>query len=163
MIFCPCGRRRIGRYKNHLQRAYYRCPATEAEYWRNRCEHRYSHRQEILEDAVWNKVYEFILQPENLLEEMEQQRAQANEDAERKAKRIEAISSAISEVDRQLGLLLDDMLTGDSLKPYWIRRSTNSSSSVPTWRPQRFGRQPSCRRWRLHPTKRPSSSALPRR
>jgi site-specific DNA recombinase len=110
MVFCPCGRRRVGCYKNHLDRAYYRCPATESEYWRSRCEHRYGHRQEILEDAVWAKVYELILEPDNLLMEIEHQRAQANEDVERKTKRLEAIESAISEVDRQMVILLDQVL-----------------------------------------------------
>jgi site-specific DNA recombinase len=111
MVYCPCGRKRVGCYKNHLKRAYYRCPATESEYWRNRCEHRYSHNQEILEDAVWKKVHEFILEPDNLVAEVEQQRTHATESVERKTKRLEAIESAISEVDRQLGILLDQVLT----------------------------------------------------
>lgn len=111
MVYCPCGRKRVGCYKNHLKRAYYRCPATDSQYWRNRCEHRYSHRQEILEDAVWEKVYRFILEPGNLLEEIERQRTEASEDVERKTKRLEAVESAISEVDRQIGILLDQVLT----------------------------------------------------
>jgi site-specific DNA recombinase len=110
MVFCPCGRRRVGRYKNHLKRAYYRCPATEAEHWRQKCDHRYSHRQEILERAVWEKVHKFILDPESLIKEIKLQRAQAEEEVERKNKRLEAIDSAIAEVDRKMGMLLDEVL-----------------------------------------------------
>jgi len=111
MVICPCGRRRVGRYKNHLDRAYYRCPATESEHWRNRCTHRYSHRQEVLEEAVWDKVYEFIVHPENLIEEIEARRAEAEEDVDRRTRRLEAIADAIADVDRQMALLLDEALT----------------------------------------------------
>jgi site-specific DNA recombinase len=111
MVFCPCGRRWTGRFKNHLNRAYYRCPATEAEYWRQRCDSRFGIRQEILEDAVWEKVAAFFLEPENLIAEIERQRAKAKEETERKVNRLEAIDQAIADVDRKMGILLDEVLT----------------------------------------------------
>lgn len=110
MVFCPCGRRRTGRYKSHLDRAYYRCPATEAEHWRDKCDYHYSHRQETLEEAVWNKVYKFLLEPENLIAEIELRRAEAETDVERKTRRLVAIADAVAEVDRQMAILLDQVL-----------------------------------------------------
>ncbi|MBN1584070.1 MAG: recombinase family protein, partial [Anaerolineae bacterium] len=113
MVFCPCGRRWVGRYKNHLKRAYYRCPSTEKEHWRKKCENRFGIRQEVLENGVWEKLVLFFLEPENLRNEIERKRAEAEKEIARKAKRLDAIAQVIADIDRKLSILLDEILTGE--------------------------------------------------
>ncbi|MCA9241311.1 MAG: recombinase family protein, partial [Planctomycetales bacterium] len=112
MVFCPCGRRWTVVYKSHLKRAYYRCPTNEAEHWRHRCDNRFSIRQERLEQAVWDKVVSFLLQPDLLREEVEHHRAQTEEETQRVTRRLDAIKQASADIDRKLDMLLDEALTG---------------------------------------------------
>ena len=113
MIFCGCGRRWVGIYKNHLDRAYYRCPTNEAEHWRKRCENRYSIRQEVLEDAVWKNIAGLFLDPKTLLEGLAEQRQASAEHVERKQRRRAAIEQAMADIDRKLEMLLDQVLSGE--------------------------------------------------
>lgn len=110
MVFCPCGRRWIGRYKNHLKRGYYRCPSNEAERWRRGCNNRFSIRQEVLETAVWERICALLLDPENLRSEIERRRAESEAEAVRKKERLVAIDAAIAEVDRKMSVLLNQVL-----------------------------------------------------
>ncbi|MBU0495295.1 MAG: recombinase family protein [Chloroflexi bacterium] len=112
MVFCPCGRRWVGRYKNPQKRAYYRCPSTESEYWRGQCEVRFSIRQEIIECDVWGKIAELILDPEQLKKAISEWRAQAEEEASQKTRRLEAIAALVADMDRKMGILLDEVLMG---------------------------------------------------
>ncbi len=66
LVFCRCGRRWTGRYKNHLKRAYYRCPVTKKERWMGSCDMPGGIRQDKLEDAIWHKVSDALLNPDNL-------------------------------------------------------------------------------------------------
>ncbi len=116
MVFCPCGRRWTAIYKTHLKRAYYRCPSNEAEHWRKRCENNFSIRQEILEQAVWETVTDLLLHQDALKEEIARQREEASKETERKLKRVQAIDGVIAEIDRKLGVLLDELLTGSFSK-----------------------------------------------
>jgi site-specific DNA recombinase len=113
LVFCPCGRRWVGLYKNRLKRAYYRCPTNEAEHWRHKCESRYSIRQEVLEHVVWDKISYIFLEPETLMQGLAEQRQASEELVERKNRRIEAVDRAIQEIDRKLGVLLDQVLTAE--------------------------------------------------
>jgi hypothetical protein len=106
MIFCPCGRRWIGRYKNHLHRAYYRCPTSESESWRSACPARFSFRQEVIETAIWTQVTAYLLHPETLFAEVARQREQQAAESERRGHLRGALESAITDVDRKLGALL---------------------------------------------------------
>lgn len=116
LVFCPCGRRWTAVYKTHLERAYYRCPTNEAEHWRKRCAYNFSIRQEVLEKAVWDSVKDQLLDRNTLKEEIQRQRDEAAIENERKVKRHKAIEAAIAEVDRKLGMLLDELLTGGFAK-----------------------------------------------
>jgi site-specific DNA recombinase len=113
LVFCPCGRRWVGRYKNHLKRAYYRCPTTESEPWRNACTNRFSIRQENLEDTVWRAVRDFVLEPDNLRAQIERQRRDCKLEADKKLERLRTIERFIADTDKKLGMLLDQVLTGD--------------------------------------------------
>jgi hypothetical protein len=66
----------------------------------------------MLEEAVWNKVASFILEPGHLRREIQRHRAQVAEDAGRLGKRLEATELAIADVDRKMSILLDEVLTG---------------------------------------------------
>ena len=112
LVFCPCGRRRVGMYKTHLKRAYYRCPANESRAWLGRCSYRWSVRQEVLENAVWNTVASFFLNPENLRDEIARRRAEASGQMERKSQRLDEVEIAIAEVNRKMAVLLEQVLSG---------------------------------------------------
>lgn len=112
LVFCPCGRRWTSVYKSHLKRAYYRCPSNDAEKWRHKCPNRFSIRQEILETKVWEFIAQMFMDPEALHEGLSKQRSEAQKILERKKLRIEAIHNAIDDVDRKLGMLLDQVLAG---------------------------------------------------
>jgi len=111
MVFCRCGRRWTGRYKNHLRRAYYRCPVTEKERWMAMCDMPGGIRQETLEDAVWNEVAAAILNPDNLRSELRRRRENAEARSQEKVARLDKIGDELAEMDRKLGVLLDQALT----------------------------------------------------
>jgi len=113
IVFCRCGRRWTGRYKNHLKRAYYRCPVTEKERWMCSCDMPGGIRQDKLEGAIWDKVSSALLNPENLRLELAQRRAEIDAKVEDKQSEVEAIQKELNEVERKLGLLLDEILTHD--------------------------------------------------
>jgi site-specific DNA recombinase len=122
MVFCPCGRRWTVVYKSHLNRAYYRCPTNEAEHWRKRCAYNFSVRQEILEQTVWETVKNQLLDPSALKDEIDRQREAAHKEAEQKYRRIQEIDDIIAEIDRKLGVLLDELLAGNFSKTIINRR-----------------------------------------
>jgi site-specific DNA recombinase len=111
-IFCTCGRRWIGRYKNHFDRACYRCATTESEPWRTACPSRFGFRQEVIEAAVWRYVIGELLNPENLSAEIERQRAAAEGENTRQAGRLRAIDAELRDVDRKLEILVGQALEG---------------------------------------------------
>ena len=94
LVFCPCGRRWTGRYKNHLNRAYYRCPTTEGEPWRTDCPARFGIEQTRLEQGVLSAIKAFLLDPST------------------RAAGVAAERERLADIDRKLGALLDDALTG---------------------------------------------------
>ncbi len=112
MVFCACGRRWSGRYKNYLGRAYYRCPTTEAEHWRARCSMPGGVRQEVLEGAVWDAVANMLLAPENVQAEVERRRCEAASEDEKDAARLRDLRARREEIEHKMGLLLDQLLTG---------------------------------------------------
>ncbi len=68
-------------------------------------------RQEKLEKAVWDAVSAFLRNQSNLRDEIARRRAEAASVYEQKEKRLQAIEAAIAEIDRKMGILLDQMLT----------------------------------------------------
>ena len=113
LVFCPCGRRWTGRYKNTRDRAYYGCPTTEGEPWRVDCATRFGIEQYRLESSVLGAVKSFLLDDDvrrtALGAEQDRvaaERAQLNED-------LATIDASLTKVERQLGKLLDDALTDD--------------------------------------------------
>ncbi len=114
LVFCRCGRRWTGRYKNHLKRAYYRCPVTEKERWMCSCDMPGGIRQEKFEDAIWNTVSGALLNPENLRVELAQRRTEVTAKMEDKQAEVAVVQNELAEVERKLGILLDEMLTLDS-------------------------------------------------
>ena len=113
LVFCRCGRRWTGRYKNHLKRAYYRCPVTEKERWMCSCDMPGGIRQDKFEDAIWNTVSGALLNPENLRVELAQRRSEVTAKMEDKQAEIDVVQNELAEVERKLGILLDEMLTLD--------------------------------------------------
>lgn len=113
LVFCSCGRRWVGRYKNHLKRAYYRCPTSESEPWRKACPARFSIRQEILEEAVWREVQAFLLDPDQLQAGLRRYFQEKEAERLESEARMQAIVRALDDVDRKLGSLLVKELAGE--------------------------------------------------
>ncbi len=113
LVFCPCGRRWTGRYKNQLDRAYYRCPTTEGEPWRVDCHARFGMEQTRLESAVLGAVRAFLLEPDTRRVALGAERKRVVAERERLAEDLSTIDQSLARVERQLGKLLDEMLVGD--------------------------------------------------
>jgi len=113
LVFCRCGRRWTGRYKNLLNRAYYRCPVTEKERWMCSCDIPGGIRHDKLEEAIWHNVSGALLNPENLRVELAQRRTEVAAKMEDKQAEIEVAQKELAEVERKLGILLDEILTLD--------------------------------------------------
>ena len=112
-IFCPCGRRWTGRYKNHLDRAYYRCPKTEGEPWRADCTARYGMDQARVEPAGVGAVKAFLQDPDVRRAAFGAEQERAAIEHERLAADLDAIEQSRERVERQLGKLLDAVLMSD--------------------------------------------------
>lgn len=112
IVFCPCGRRWTVVYKTHLKRAYYRCPTNEAEHWRARCVNNFSIRQEVLENAVWTKLFELFTNIDNLKTQMDTQAIMYSKTVEQKEVRIKELKIGIENLDKKLGYLLDQLMNG---------------------------------------------------
>jgi site-specific DNA recombinase len=114
-VFCPCGRRWTGRYKNYLDRAYYRCPKTEGEPWRSEadCPARFGIEQVRLESAVLGAVRGFLLDPDVRRAGLGAERERATAERQRLTDDLAAIDAGLAKVERQLGKLLDEALTED--------------------------------------------------
>ena len=111
LVFCPsCGRRWIGRYKNHLDRAYYRCPTTEGEPWRQDCTARFGVEQTRLEGAVLAAIKAFLLDPETRAAGVSAEQERVASERQRLTDDLTTIDRHLAEVDRRLGSLLDDAL-----------------------------------------------------
>lgn len=113
LVFCPCGRRWTGRYKNHLQRAYYRCPITESEPWRGECHSRFGIEQTKLETAVLDTVKAFLLDEEVRRTALSAERIRAQAERERLGEDLATIDQHLTRVEKQLGKLLDSLLIDD--------------------------------------------------
>lgn len=111
LIFCTCGRRWGGRYKNTHKLAYYRCYSTETQPWFGRCTSRFSYPQIEIENAVWQTVYGFFLEPETLFQEIERRREESEMETEQDRKRLDAVRAALQENERKMEILLDQVLT----------------------------------------------------
>jgi site-specific DNA recombinase len=113
LVFCPsCGRRWTGRYKNHLNRAYYRCPTTEGEPWRQDCKARFGLEQQKLETAVLHAVKSFLLDPETRAAGVTAEQERVSVERARLTGDLAAVDRRIADVERRLGALLDQALTG---------------------------------------------------
>jgi site-specific DNA recombinase len=113
LVFCPCGRRWTGRYKNRLDRAYYRCPTTEGEPWRDDCQARFGIEQSKLEGGILDAVKVFLLDPDVRRAALGAERARVATERERLSADLETIDKSLSRVERQLGKLLNDVLLED--------------------------------------------------
>jgi site-specific DNA recombinase len=111
-IFCVCGRRLVGRFKSHIQRGYYACPANMTERWRTHCPARFSVRQDRVEAAVWHYVMAVLLNPNELRAEIERQRQDALTDTERHAQRLHGLERQLTTINEKLDRLLDKVLDG---------------------------------------------------
>ncbi len=112
-IFCTCGRRWTGRFKTNVQRAYYRCGACEAETWRSNCDAKFSYKVEELDAAIWDKVTEYLLQPDTMIAEIRRQREMSTIESSKRERRLTAAKNEVAKVEKNLSALLDNALTGD--------------------------------------------------
>jgi len=110
LVRCRCGRVWQGVYKSYLQRAYYRCPSSEYRGWLQSCTVEGGVRQERLEEAIWQAVAEKLLDPSLLRAELAQQRAAAAETRATYTQRLQAIAATQEDIQRKLGILLDQLL-----------------------------------------------------
>lgn len=114
LVYCPsCGRRWTGRYKNHLGRAYYRCPTTEGEPWRTDCAARFGIEQGRLESGVLAAIKSFLLDPATRTAGVGAEQARLAAERSRLAADLIAVDRHLGDVERRLGALLDDALTAD--------------------------------------------------
>jgi site-specific DNA recombinase len=111
-VFCRCGRRMAAECKNGTTTRRYYCRNHDEEGWRGRCSMRRSFRADDLEEAVWNEVRCSFLDPDNLRALIEDYRREARTQGNNVAARLEQTKATLAEVDRKLGLLLDDLLSG---------------------------------------------------
>ncbi|MDP9365381.1 MAG: recombinase family protein [Chloroflexota bacterium] len=112
LVTCPsCGRRWTGRYKNHLGRAYYRCPTTEGEPWRNDCTAQFGIEQGRLESGVLAAVKSFLLDPAARAASVGSEQARLATERDRLAADLVTVDRHLADVERKLGALLDDALT----------------------------------------------------
>ena len=111
-IFCVCGRRWVGRYKAHLDRGYYGCPANVTERWRTACPSRFSYRQDRIEPAVWRYVFGELLSPTRLAAEIARQREAAQAETATRAARLGRLQAQLGAINRKLDILISDVLNG---------------------------------------------------
>src|SRR5215213_140579 len=123
LVFCPCGRRWTGRYKNHVDRAYYRCPTTEGEPWRVDCSARFGIEQTRLDSAVLGAVKAFLLDPEIRRASLGAERERVATERDRLAGDLAQIDRDLARIERQLGKLLDQAL-GDLFPADQIERKS---------------------------------------
>ncbi|MDQ3692615.1 MAG: recombinase family protein [Chloroflexota bacterium] len=109
-VFCSCGRRFTGRYKNHLDRAYYRCPTSETEPWRAACTTRFGYEQTKLERGVLDRIKAFLLDPEIRAAGVTAEQGRLAVECEQSADQLKAVDRHLAEIDRRLASLLDDAL-----------------------------------------------------
>jgi site-specific DNA recombinase len=113
LIVCACGRRWGGSYASHLKRAYYRCRSwTEPKWIAAECQVQGGVRQERLEEAVWEKVCTTLLDETYLRIEMAQRKDTVAAELIDKKRRLDAIETAIADIDRKQDMLLDQLLSG---------------------------------------------------
>jgi site-specific DNA recombinase len=110
-VFCTCGRRFTGRYKSHLDRAYYRCPTSETEPWRAACTTRFGYLQSKLEASVLDAIKAFLLDPEVRAAGVGAERERIAHDRQQATDQLRAVDRHLADVDRRLSSLLDDALT----------------------------------------------------
>jgi site-specific DNA recombinase len=113
LVFCPCGRRWTGRYRNHLGRGFYVCPSTAAEGWRGACAARYSIDQAKLETAVLDAVKAFLSDPEVRRTALGAERDRVATQRAKLEDDLAASDKALASIDAQLGRVLDQALVGD--------------------------------------------------
>jgi len=109
-IFCRCGRRWIGRFKTHIQRGYYGCPANVTERWRTACAAPFSYRQDVIEPAVWRYIMGALLNEDEMSAEMERQRQAAVNETAGRALRLRALEKQLQVINGKLDRLISKLL-----------------------------------------------------
>lgn len=111
LVFCPCGRRWTGRYKNHLGRAYYRCPTTEGEPWRTDCPARFGIELTRLETAVLEAIKGFLLDPRSRAAGISAEQERVRAERQRLGDDLTTVDRHLAEIERKLSALLNQALT----------------------------------------------------
>ena len=111
MVFCTCGLKCECNYRKSLLS--YRCPSKYVDTWTRPCETKFYIRASVLEDLVWNAVVNLLLNPDYLKIEAEKQRQKAESGLTAIRSQLEAVESAISDTQRKIGILLDQLLDDD--------------------------------------------------
>jgi site-specific DNA recombinase len=122
LVFCTCGRRWTGRYRNNRDIAYYRCPTTEGEPWRTDCSARFSIEQYRLETSVLGAVKSFLLDADTRKTALGAEQQRVATEREQLSEDLTTIDATLSKIERQLGKLLDDALTDDFPEDLIARR-----------------------------------------
>lgn len=137
MIFCTCGRRWTGRFKTNVQRAYYRCGANEAETWRSNCDAKFSYRVEDLDNIIWQKVTEYLLKPDTMIQEIRRQREESTADAAKRERRLTVARKELASIEKKLAGLLHSEVAGGypanvlaQTKAELMERHTNATNEV---------------------------------
>lgn len=111
MVYCSCGLCCACSYRRELN--YYRCPIKGGHTWERSCATKFHVRSDVIENLVWNTVVNLLLNPEYLKVEIDRQRQKAEQESTGLRSQFEAVSSAISDTERKIGILIDQMLDND--------------------------------------------------
>ena len=68
-------------------------------------------RQDVLEGAVWEAAVTTLLNPEHVQAEVERRRREASGTGTAAAKRLGEIELALKDIERKIGILLDQLLS----------------------------------------------------
>ncbi len=115
LIFCECGRRMAGASINTRGKTYkyYRCTArTDYTVAGPTCP-AYRVRADILDKAVWREIYKLLIDPQNLLQGLEEERRDQRKAEEKLRQSLDRTQRLVEEYDRKLDRLLDNALLAD--------------------------------------------------
>jgi len=131
MINCSCGAVcRCSRSRRKKEFLFYQCTVTSGTYWRKPCSERFYVGAQKIEQIVWEKVMNVIFDPDYLRFQIEKQRISAEAGLSGAREQFEAVKLAITDTERKLGILIDQMLDGDFPKEIIEERKRLLSSKL---------------------------------
>ena len=130
LLICNCGLRWYGRYRtrrNGEETLYYKCNGYWYENGNNYNERRCSYpsiRAEIIEPAVWQYIWDFLLNPNEVQNEINRRNESRVDEIYQWKDRLEAFEKIIFDCDSQLTKLLEAAITEEFPKAI-IRQKRN--------------------------------------